>query len=1259
MSSLKNKTKAELIEEIELLRNEIDALNERDKKQLPSDQLSKNAELALRESEEKFRTISNQSMMAILILQDDRYQYLNQAFTDICGYTIKESLDWDPMEWVKIVHPDDRALVLERSREMQTSDKNEISRYSYRIITKSGEIKWIDQFSKSLIFANKPTFLVTVIDITERKHAEENIKQRLRFEKIISSISSRFVGVFDIEEAINAALSDLSKLSGADRVYLFLFDKAGEKMNNTHECCADGVSSEKENLKNIPLKTVPWWMGKLNKGENIHVTDISKMPEEAKLERKILEAQHIKSVLILPLYIRKKLSGFIGFDNVTEAKNWNDDDIALLQISSGLIGNALERKRAQDEISQSGEFLNSVINGIADPIFVKDENHRWIVLNDSLCDMVGSTRNEMLGRSDYDLFPTEHADVFWAHDSKVLSSEKVDFNEEEINGVEGTRTISTIKSSFTNPITGKRNLVGTIRDITEQKQVETALKESEARLSTLMSNLPGMAYQCKNDEQWTMVFVNEACEQLTGYQPDQLINNKNISYNDLIHPDDRVFVKQQVEEAFSTGDHFEIEYRIISASSEEKWVWERGVQTIPQNNGSKLIEGVIHDITEHKQAEFKLKESEEYFRALIENSNDVISILDEKGNVIYESFSHQKVLGYHPGDMIGNSVFEFVHPNDRQRISQQFVELLQKPGEIEQVNFRFLHKDGAWRYIEGEGRNLLNTPAVKGIVVNYRDVTERIKTEEALWEQSENYRITSEKTGQLIYNYNNITGKINWAGAIELVTGFAPMEFQTVDVNGWSDMIHPDDREITLSALDDAKRVCSTFDVDYRFLHKNGSFIYVEDHGVFLPGEDGKANRMLGSIKDITERKRAEEALLESEEKFHKFFDDDLAGNFISSPSGQLIDCNRAWLNIFGFSTLEEAKKTNLKSLYPKKQMRKKKIQLLAEKKRMTNYEEKMKKITGEEIDVLTNLIGEFDEKNLILTKGYMLDITDEKKAKEEVKKYQSQLEELVTQRTEKLSNVNKELSIEIKKRKEAEVDAISAFVKEKQVNELKTRFISTVSHEIRTPLTAIKSSAELLQLYEKRFDANQKSEQLTRIVNSVDYLISLLEDVLMMSRTDSGKIIFAPKEVNLQELVKGIIDKIEAVDSKKHNFSYSFSGPRIKVITDSKLLGITITNLVNNAVKYSHEKSTIQINVSSNNFITLEVIDEGIGIPEEGKELLFEPFYRANNAEKYNGSGLGLSIVKRSIELLNGTIYIESEIDKGSKFTVKIPIDK
>ncbi len=160
-------------------------------------------------------------------------------------------------------------------------------------------------------------------------------------------------------------------------------------------------------------------------------------------------------------------------------------------------------------------------------------------------------------------------------------------------------------------------LTGAFQDITDRKRVEIDLEKSKARISTLMSNLPSMAYQCKMDEQWTMLFVNDACKQLTGYLPAQLIHNKDISYYELIHPDDRVFVRQHVEKALNAGKHFELEYRIISADGKEKWVWERGVQGASQDHGTKLLEGIIHDITDRKHTEEELQKYQSKLEKLV------------------------------------------------------------------------------------------------------------------------------------------------------------------------------------------------------------------------------------------------------------------------------------------------------------------------------------------------------------------------------------------------------------------------------------------------------------------------------------------------------------------------------------------------------------------------------------------------------------------------------------------------------------------
>lgn len=151
-----------------------------------------------------------------------------------------------------------------------------------------------------------------------------------------------------------------------------------------------------------------------------------------------------------------------------------------------------EQKQTENELAQSQALLDSVINGIYDPIFVKDEEHRFLVLNDSMCEMMNHPRSGLLGRSDYEFFPKEQADIFWAHDDRVLHSDDVDINEEEFTRDGQTSTISTIKSSFINPITGRRNLVGSIRDVTQRKQAEIELSHLRSYLANIIDSMPSI-----------------------------------------------------------------------------------------------------------------------------------------------------------------------------------------------------------------------------------------------------------------------------------------------------------------------------------------------------------------------------------------------------------------------------------------------------------------------------------------------------------------------------------------------------------------------------------------------------------------------------------------------------------------------------------------------------------------------------------------------------------------------------------------------
>jgi PAS domain S-box-containing protein len=190
-------------------------------------------------------------------------------------------------------------------------------------------------------------------DMTESIRAELRLKHRLNIERLVSTISSRFVGLYHIDRAIDATLSDLGRFSKADRAYLFRFRENGTVMDNTHEWCHENVTPQKDNLRNLSSATFPWWVGKIFSDEPIHIRSVELLPEEAAAEREILVSQDIKSVLVIGFSIEGETAGFLGLDNVTGDAEWDEDDLALLRTVSEIVGNALERNQAEERLRAS------------------------------------------------------------------------------------------------------------------------------------------------------------------------------------------------------------------------------------------------------------------------------------------------------------------------------------------------------------------------------------------------------------------------------------------------------------------------------------------------------------------------------------------------------------------------------------------------------------------------------------------------------------------------------------------------------------------------------------------------------------------------------------------------------------------------------------------------------------------------------------------------------------------------------------------
>lgn len=293
-----------------------------------------------------------------------------------------------------------------------------------------------------------------------------------------------------------------------------------------------------------------------------------------------------------------------------------------------------------------------------------------------------------------------------------------------------------------------------------------------------------------------------------------------------------------------------------------------------------------------------------------------------------------------------------------------------------------------------------------------------------------------------------------------------------------------------------------------------------------------------------------------------------------------------------------------------------------------------------------------------------VVDISLRKHQELEILELNTKLENKVKERTrnlkttvEELEKINKELDEENKKRIEAEKKAKVALKKERELNELKTKFLSLVSHEFKTPLSGILTSSMLLAKYKLTEQQDKREKHLSIINNKVHYLNNILNDFLSIEKLEKGEVNYNLSSFSVKKAIEQTIDNLGLLRKSGQIIVVESTADEAQIYHDEKIMELTLSNLVSNAIKYSPENATITITLAQNEQETLiQVIDNGFGIPEKDQKNIFQRYFRAENVLLNQGTGIGLNIVKSHLENLGGTITFVSEENKGSAFSIKLP---
>jgi PAS domain S-box-containing protein len=315
------------------------------------------------------------------------------------------------------------------------------------------------------------------------------------------------------------------------------------------------------------------------------------------------------------------------------------------------------------------------------------------------------------------------------------------------------------------------------------------------------------------------------------------------------------------------------------------------------------------------------------------------------------------------------------------------------------------------------------------------------------------------------------------------------------------------------------------------------------------------------------------------------------------------------------------------------------------------------RKKTGKEFPVEVSL-NYFDADGEVLVMALVTDITERKKIEDELQKLNTDLEKRVGERTEELAGAILELEYTNKSLEKADEEVRKALQTEKVLSELKSRFLSTASHEFRTPLATILTSVTLISRYAGEEDKEKRLKHIDRIKSSVNSLREVLNEFLSLEKLNAGKIHNNPIEFNITTFMQELVEEMQQIAKKGQKIHYHHTGHEKMVVLDPNLLKNIMNNLFSNAIKFSNEDKNIYLSTEKDSrHLYIEIKDEGIGISEEDQKHLFGHFFRAKNAINIQGSGLGLNIVQKYVELMRGEITFKSVLGEGSTFKITFPV--
>lgn len=917
-----------------------------------------------------------------------------------------------------------------------------------------------------------------------------------------------------------------------------------------------------------------------------------------------------------------------------------------------------ERKAAEASLRESERRFYGAFEYAPIGMALVAPDGRWLRVNRALCESVGYSAQELLELDFQTITHPDDLDADLDYVRQLLAGELRSYQMEKRYLHKSGRAIwvhlgvSLVRDDGNEPL----YFIAQVKDISERKAAEMRLRESERRFRAIFNSMYQFIGLLQPDG--ILLEANQTALDFGSTTPSEVLGRP---FWDtpwwLGSQAGRVQLRSAIDRA-AKGEFVRYEAEVCGAGGTMATI-DFSLKPVLDEAGEVVLlipEG--RDITERKRAEAALKASEERWQLILVGTGDGIFDWNILTGEVFFSALLKAQLGYADDEL--ENTYEgwerLLHPEDRDRALAAVRSHLDGETSHYAVEYRLCCRDGSYKWILARGiaqRDDAGNPV--RMVGSHQEIGERKNAETALRHSLARYRLLAENSSDLIatqtldgvYLYVSPTCQRLLGYGADDLTGRSIFEF-----------LHPEDADALQRLQGTTDRFPTQSPQSYRMRRDDGTYIWLETtYQISQHLEDRQTQLIVSISRDITERKQAEteivtlnqeleRELIERRSKlkivnrlYRTAINSVREVIFQTDKTGRWTFLSPAWEEITGFSVEQSLNTYFVDCVYPRRDQQRVSIlfqDTIEGRRDAIRYEFRTPTRDGgfRWVQMFAQLDTDEDERALGIY-GTLNDITDRKQA-----------EALLKSRTDELLKQQRQIELQNLQLQEAA--------------RLKSQFLATMSHELRTPLNAIMGFSQLLQTQQHGELSQRQQDMAARIFNNSRNLLEMLNEILDFSRLEIGSIDIKPAPFDVGLFLRLIAEELRSLAEKKQltlDVRLDLANPQI--VSDRTALRRVLVNLISNAIKFTETGGvTVEVREVGREIVAISVTDTGIGMAPENWEQIFEAFHQVDRSltRKYSGTGLGLAIAKTLVELIEGTISVDSELGRGSTFRVEIP---